>query len=60
MKFNMFSGDTPDKIVMDVNNWLSQQTGVVIRHTETKFAINEPKPGAGLLLFSVWYDEDAP
>jgi hypothetical protein len=44
MKFNMFSGDTPDKIVMDVNNWLSQRTGVVIRHTETKFAVNEDAP----------------
>ncbi|HEY4078096.1 MAG TPA: hypothetical protein VGM26_14295 [Rhizomicrobium sp.] len=55
MKFKMFSADQPAGIVKDVNDWLAGETGIAIRHTETKFTMVEPqKP---LLLFSVWYDE---
>ncbi len=55
MQFKMFSAEAPDGIVKDVNAWLAGETGVTIRHTETKFEVLEgPKT---LLLFSVWYDQ---
>jgi hypothetical protein len=58
MKFMMFSADGPDGIVKEVNGWLSQQTGVVIRHTETRLAVTPPQNTVAVLLFSVWYDQD--
>jgi hypothetical protein len=61
MKFKMFSGDCSNVIVRDVNQWLSEETALVtIRHTETKLTLVDAKTGAAVLLFSVWYDEDAP
>jgi hypothetical protein len=55
MQFKMFSAEAPDGIVKAVNAWLAGETGVSIRHTETKFEVLEgPKT---LLLFSVWYDQ---
>ncbi len=55
MKFKMFSAEAPDGIVKAVNDWLSGESGISIRHTETEFTLLTPeKP---LLLFSVWYDE---
>ncbi len=57
MKFKMFSGGDSDAIVRDVNQWLSGEPGrVAIRHTETKLT---PIDGATVLLFSVWYEEEA-
>ncbi|MEO8302028.1 MAG: hypothetical protein ABI608_09555 [Rhizomicrobium sp.] len=61
MKFKMFSGDTSDAIVGQVNQWLSGEPGrVAIRHTETKLTPADSKTGAAILLFSVWYEDDAP
>ena len=60
MKFKMFSGDGSDAIVRDVNQWLSAEPGrVAIRHTETKLTPADTKTGAAVLLFSVWYEDDA-
>jgi|GEM_PF-2924751 hypothetical protein len=61
MKFKMFSADGSDAIVRDVNQWLSGLASpVAIRHTETKLTPTDLQTGAAVLLFSVWYDEDAP
>jgi hypothetical protein len=61
MKFKMFSGDSSDVIVRDVNHWLSGEPApVTIRHTETKLTLADAGTGAAVLLFSVWYDEEAP
>ncbi len=58
MKFKMFSGDGPDRIVKDVNAWLAEQeSAVAISHTETKFTVLDAAAGKASLLFSVWYDE---
>jgi hypothetical protein len=59
MKFKMFSADGPDGIVKDVNAWLAGETGIAIRHTETKFEVLEgpQETNKTLLLFSVWYDQ---
>ena len=57
MKFKMFRAADSDAIVRDVNQWLSGEPGrVAIRHTETKLT---PIDGAAVLLFSVWYEEEA-
>ena len=61
MKFKMFSGDGSDAIVRDVNHWLSGEPArVTIRHTETKLTPLDTGTGAAVLLFSVWYEDDAP
>ena len=60
MKFKMFSGGDSDAIVRDVNQWLSGEPGrVAIRHTETKLTPTDAQTGAAVLLFSVWYEEEA-
>ena len=56
MKFKMFSGDGPSDIVRDVNAWLGGETGIAVRHTETKFEMLDSNKA--LLLFSVWYDQE--
>ena len=55
MKFKMFSADGPDGIVKAVNDWLAGETGIAVRHTETRFDVLEGQKA--LLLFSVWYDQ---
>jgi hypothetical protein len=60
MKFKMFSGDSSDAIVAAVNHWLSgEQARVAIRHTETKLTPTDTTTGAAVILFSVWYEEEA-
>ena len=60
MKFKMFSGGDSDAIVKDVNQWLSDEPGrVAIRHTETKLTPADMQTGGAVLLFSVWYEDDA-
>ncbi len=60
MKFKMFSGDSSDVIVASVNQWLAGEPGrVTIRHTETKLTPTDTGTGAAVLLFSVWYEDEA-
>ena len=60
MKFKMFSGDGSEAIVRDVNQWLAGEPGrVAIHHTETKLTSSDGKIGTAVLLFSVWYEDEA-
>ncbi|MBA2590407.1 MAG: hypothetical protein H0U98_17475 [Alphaproteobacteria bacterium] len=60
MKFKMFSGGDSDAIVAAVNEWLSAEPGrVAIRHTETKLTPTDTHTGAAVILFSVWYEDEA-
>ncbi|MFO1246788.1 MAG: hypothetical protein U1E93_00875 [Alphaproteobacteria bacterium] len=60
MKFKMFSGDGSDAIVASVNQWLAGEPArVAIHHTETKLTPLDTQAGKAVLLFSVWYEEEA-
>jgi hypothetical protein len=60
MKFKMFSGGDSDAIVRDVNHWLSGEPACsAIRNTETKLTPVDTQTGAAVLLFSVWYEDEA-
>jgi hypothetical protein len=58
MKFKMFSAEGPDGIVKAVNAWLSQESRIEVRHTETKPVLSGPENTVSGLLFSLWYDQD--
>ena len=59
MKSRTFSGDGPAAIIKAVNDWLAGETGIAIRHTETRPAQTDPVTGATLLTFEVWYEENS-
>jgi hypothetical protein len=58
MKSKSFSGEGPDAIIKAVNDWLAGQTGVAIRHTETRHDPPDAATGAPRMTFEVWYDQD--
>jgi hypothetical protein len=57
MKSKTFSGDGAAAIIKAVNDWLSGETGVTVRRTETRDA--DPKT-ATPMTFEVWYDQESP
>jgi hypothetical protein len=57
MKSKTFQADEPAAIIQAVNDWLSGETGIAIRDTETTPA--DPATGKKLQ-FCIWYDQDAP
>ena len=50
-----FTADSPDAIIRSVNYWLSGETGIAVRRTETRPP--EPRPGEPIE-FCIWYDQD--
>jgi hypothetical protein len=58
MKTKVFTGNGPEAVIKAVNDWLSGQTGVTIRHTETRSQA-DPKTAAPIIQFEVQYDQDA-
>jgi hypothetical protein len=58
MKSKSFSGDGPDAIIKAVNAWLAGETGVSVRHTETRQEPADAATGAPRMTFEVWYDQD--
>ncbi|MBW8707755.1 MAG: hypothetical protein JF627_00530 [Alphaproteobacteria bacterium] len=60
MKFKMFRAEDSDTIVREVNQWVSAEPArIAIRHTETRLTPTDATTGAAVLLFSVWYEEEA-
>jgi hypothetical protein len=59
MKSKTFSGPEPGVIIKAVNDWLAGETGIAIRHTETRPVRIDPATGAASITFEVWYDQDA-
>ena len=55
MKSKTFRADGADTIIKAVNGWLAGETGIQVRHTETKPA--DPRPGEPVE-FCVWYEQD--
>jgi hypothetical protein len=56
MESKTFSGAGPDAIIKAVNDWLAGETGVSIRHTETRQEPADPVTGSPRMTFEVWYD----
>ncbi len=57
MKSKVFNGEGP-AIIKAVNGWLAADTGISIRHTETRDAPADPVTGASRMRFEVWYDQE--
>jgi hypothetical protein len=58
MKTKTFTGNAPGAVIQAVNDWLSGETGVIIRHTETRNDAVDPQTGVALIRFQVHYDQD--
>ena len=50
-----FTADSPEAVIKAVNDWLSGETGIAVRKTETR--PSEPRPGEPVE-FCIWYDQD--
>jgi hypothetical protein len=59
MKTKTFTGNAPDAVIKAVHDWLSGQSGVAIRHTETRER-PDPDTGAPVIEFEVQYEQAAP
>ena len=57
MKSKTFSGDGEAAIIKAVNDWLSGETGISVRNTETRHEPPDPVTGAVRITFEVWYDQ---
>jgi hypothetical protein len=58
MKTKTFTGNAPGAVIQAVNDWLSGETGVIIRHTETQDDAVDPKTGTPMIRFQVHYEQD--
>ena len=56
MESKTFSGSGPDTIIKAVNDWLAGETGVSIRHTETRREPVDSATGTSRMTFEIWYD----
>jgi len=59
MKTKIFTGDGPDAVIKAVNAWLAAESGVTIRHTETREEVADPATGAPAIRFAIHYDQEA-
>jgi hypothetical protein len=56
-KTKVFTARAPGAVIKAVNDWLAGETGVTIRHTETRER-PDPATGAPLIEFEIQYDQD--
>ena len=47
MKTKIFTGNGPDAVIKAVNDWLAAESGVTIRHTETREEAADPGTADG-------------
>ncbi len=57
MKTKTFTGNAPAAVIKAVNDWLSGETGVTIRHTETREDAVDPKTGTTVIAFEIHYEQ---
>jgi len=57
MKTKTFTGNAPAAVIKAVNDWLSVETGVTIRHTQTREDAVDPKTGAAIIAFEIHYEQ---
>ena len=60
MKTKTFTGDGEAAIIKAVNDWLAGETGIRVRHTQTRHEPARPDTGAARITFEVQYDQDTP
>jgi hypothetical protein len=56
MKTKIFTGNGPDAVIKAVNDWLAAESGVTIRHTETR---EKTADGAPTIRFEIHYEQEA-
>ncbi len=59
MKTRIFTGNGPDAVIKAVNDWLAAESGVTIRHTETREEAADPATGAPVIRFEIHYEQEA-
>ena len=57
MKTKTFTGNGAAAVIKAVNDWLSGETGVIVRHTETREDAVDPQTGAAVIAFEIHYEQ---
>ena len=57
MKTKTFTGNAPAAVIKAVNDWLAAETGVTIRHTQTREDAVDPDTGAPMIRLEIQYEQ---